>query len=189
MKNRFVLPALTATAVAGNLIVVPAASAAEFGAEGASPSEGSRFSIGVLPDTQFYSRYSTPETGNLAQARYGSEPYLAQTQWLVDHQDELNMDFVTHLGDVVDQWNVEGEWQVADKAMQVLDDSDLNYSILPGNHDMDVEGAAAHPYDKWFSADRAKNANPETFQERYTAVNNDSEAHIFEAEGQKYLNL
>ncbi|WP_269150742.1 hypothetical protein [Corynebacterium parakroppenstedtii] len=41
MKNRFVLPALTATAVAGNLIVVPAASAAEFGAEGASPSEGS----------------------------------------------------------------------------------------------------------------------------------------------------
>ena len=145
MKNRFVLPAVTVTAVVGNLIFVPAASAAEGAPEGASPSEGSRFSIGVLPDTQFYSRYSTPETGNLAQARYGSEPYLAQTQWLVDHQDELNMDFVTHLGDVVDQWNVEGEWQVADKAMQVLDDSDLNYSILPGNHDMDVEGAAAHP--------------------------------------------
>ena len=38
MKNRFVLPALTATAVVGNLIVVPAASAAEVGAEGASPS-------------------------------------------------------------------------------------------------------------------------------------------------------
>ena len=189
MKNRFVLPAVTVTAVVGNLIFVPAASAAEGAPEGASPSEGSRFSIGVLPDTQFYSRYSTPETGNLAQARYGSEPYLAQTQWLVDHQDELNMDFVTHLGDVVDQWNVEGEWQVADKAMQVLDDSDLNYSILPGNHDMDLEGAAAHPYDKWFSADRAKAANSETFQERYTAVNNDSEAHIFEAEGQKYLNL
>ena len=52
MKNRFVLPALTATAVVGNLIVIPAASAAEVGAEGASVSEGSRFSIGVLPDTQ-----------------------------------------------------------------------------------------------------------------------------------------
>ena len=34
MKNRIVLPALTATAVVGNLIVVPAASAAEVGAEG-----------------------------------------------------------------------------------------------------------------------------------------------------------
>ena len=34
MKNRFVLPALTATAVVGNLVVVPAASAADFGAEG-----------------------------------------------------------------------------------------------------------------------------------------------------------
>ena len=68
MKNRFVLPAVTVTAVVGNLIFVPAASAAEGAPEGASPSEGSRFSIGVLPDTQFYSRYSTPETGNLAQA-------------------------------------------------------------------------------------------------------------------------
>ena len=56
MKNRFVLPAVTATAVVGNLIFVPAASAAEGAPEGASPSEGSRFSIGVLPDTQFYSR-------------------------------------------------------------------------------------------------------------------------------------
>ena len=24
---------------------------------------GSRFTLGVLPDTQFYSRYSTPDTG------------------------------------------------------------------------------------------------------------------------------
>ena len=51
MKNRFVLPALTATAVVGNLVVVPAASAADFGAEGASPSEGSRFSIGAVSYT------------------------------------------------------------------------------------------------------------------------------------------
>lgn len=34
MKNRFVLPAVTVTAVVGNLIFVPAASAAEGGARG-----------------------------------------------------------------------------------------------------------------------------------------------------------
>ncbi|WP_246822378.1 hypothetical protein [Corynebacterium sp. HMSC068G04] len=68
MTARRVLGTLVTASVAGTFLVV-SASAAE-------PSEGlgSRFSIGVLPDTQFYSRYSTPETGNLAQARYGSEP-------------------------------------------------------------------------------------------------------------------
>ena len=182
MTSRRLLGTVVTASVAGTFLVVPA-SAAE-------PAEGlgSRFSIGVLPDTQFYSRYSTPETGNLAQARYGSEPFKAQTEWLVKNQQALNMDFATHLGDVVDQADVEGEWKVADEAMKVLDDSDLNYSILPGNHDM-IEDKSAHPYDVYFSAERAKTANPETFQERHTAVNNDSEYHIFEAEGQKYLVL
>ena len=172
MTSRRLLGTVVTASVAGTFIVVPA-SAAE-------PSEGlgSRFSIGVLPDTQFYSRYSTPETGNLAQARYGSEPFKAQTEWLVKNQEALNMDFATHLGDVVDQADVEGEWKVADEAMKVLDGSDLNYSILPGNHDM-IEDKSAHPYNDYFSAERAKTANPETFQERHTAVNNDSEYHIF----------
>ncbi|WP_283175853.1 metallophosphoesterase [Corynebacterium guaraldiae] len=182
MTSRRLLGTVVTASVAGTFLVVPA-SAAE-------PAEGlgSRFSIGVLPDTQFYSRYSTPETGNLAQARYGSEPFKAQVEWLVKNQEALNMDFATHLGDVVDQADVEGEWKVADEAMKVLDDSDLNYSILPGNHDM-IEDKSAHPYNDYFSAERAKAANPETFQERHTAVNNDSEYHIFEAEGQKYLVL
>lgn len=182
MTSRRLLGTMVTASVAGTFLVVPA-SAAE-------PAEGlgSRFSIGVLPDTQFYSRYSTPETGNLAQARYGSEPFKAQTEWLVKNQKALNMDFATHLGDVVDQADVEGEWKVADEAIKVLDDSDLNYSILPGNHDM-VEDKSAHPFNDYFSAERAKAANPETFQERHTAVNSDSEYHIFEAEGQKYLVL
>ncbi len=80
----------------------------------------------VLPDTQFYSRYSTPETGNLAQAHYGSEPFKAQVEWLVKNQEALNIDFATHLGDVVDQADVEGEWKVADEAMKVLDDSEYH---------------------------------------------------------------
>ena len=182
MASRRLLGTVVTASVAGTFLVVPA-SAAE-------PAEGlgSRFSIGVLPDTQFYSRYSTPETGNLAQARYGSEPFKAQVEWLVKNQEALNMDFATHLGDVVDQSDVEGEWKVADEAMKVLDNSDLNYSILPGNHDM-IQDGSAHPYNDYFNAERAQAANPETFQERHTAVNNDSEYHIFEAEGQKYLVL
>src|SRR5690625_4380306 len=78
---------------------------------------GSRFTLGVMPDTQFYSRYSTPDTGNLYMDRYGSEPYAAQAEWLVEHQNELNIPFTAHLGDVVDQSSIVQEWEVADRSM------------------------------------------------------------------------
>lgn len=68
MTFRRLLGTVVTASVAGTFLIVPAS--ADESVEGL----GSRFSIGVLPDTQFYSRYSTPETGNLAQARYGSEP-------------------------------------------------------------------------------------------------------------------
>src|SRR5688572_30128719 len=68
----------------------------------ASAAEGDRSSLllGVLPDTQFYSRYSTAGSGELFRSRYGSEPYAVQTQWLADNHEALQIPFVTHLGDV-----------------------------------------------------------------------------------------
>lgn len=146
---------------------------------------GSRFTLGVLPDTQFYSRYSTPDTGNLYMQRYGSEPYAAQTQFLVDHQKDLNIPFTTHLGDVVDQSDVEQEWQVADRSMKILEDGGMNYSILPGNHDLVNNGPGE--FNKWFPASRAQRNS--TFGGRYTSANSENEYHVFEAEGQKYLVL
>lgn len=146
---------------------------------------GSRFTLGVLPDTQFYSRYSTADAGNLPEVRYGSEPFITQTQWLVDNQEGLNIPFATHLGDVVDQASVEQEWQVADEAIAVLDDGNLDYSILPGNHD--VSETTPTKYTEYFPAERA--AGNSTFGERYGVANQESEYHIFEAEGQEYLVL
>lgn len=169
------------------LATVLSASVALAGAVSSASEEngGSRFTLGVLPDTQFYSRYSTPDTGNLYQQRYGSEPYAAQAQFLVDHKDDLNIPFTTHLGDVVDQADVEQEWEVADRSMRILEDGGMNYSILPGNHDkLDTNPT---PFTHWFGKDRA--AQNSTFGERYEAPNNESEFHIFEAEGQKYLVL
>jgi hypothetical protein len=45
------------------------------------------FTIVALPDTQFYSS-SYPET------------FAAQTQWIVDNKERLNIVFAAHLGDV-----------------------------------------------------------------------------------------
>ena len=148
---------------------------------------GSRFTLGVLPDTQFYSRYGTEETGNLYEQRYGSQPFESQAQFIVDNQDELNIPFTTHLGDVVDQSYVTPEWGVADRAMKIMEDGGANYSILPGNHDLGGGEEPVSPFSKTFSAERA--AQNETFQERQDRYNQESEYHIFEAEGQKYLVL
>lgn len=47
-------------------------------AQTSSPSLTS-FSIAVLPDTQFYSRYATTDESQQFQKAYGSTPYDAQT--------------------------------------------------------------------------------------------------------------
>lgn len=79
----------------------------------------SRFTLAVLPDTQFYTRYSASQF----MPRYGSDPFRVQTKWLAEHQDELKIPFATHLGDIVDQVGVSGEWQAADVAMKALEEA------------------------------------------------------------------
>ncbi|AWB84925.1 LamG-like jellyroll fold domain-containing protein [Corynebacterium liangguodongii] len=157
---------------------------------------GSRFTLGVMPDTQFYSRYGTAAAGDIFGSRYGSNPFDEQAQFLVDSRDELNTEFVTHLGDVVDEADDRESWEIASAAMEKLDRAGVDYSILPGNHDYHVFDDGASAFATYFPASRA--AAHETFGGRFQApgvyeddANQpvDSEYHIFDAEGQKYLVL
>lgn len=69
----------------------------------------SAFSLMVLPDTQFYSRYASQKMGTLYQKLYPdidpryNNPFKAQTQWIAQNAQSLNTAFTMHLGDVVDQ--------------------------------------------------------------------------------------
>lgn len=151
---------------------------------------GSRFTLAVLPDTQFYSRYAQSNF----EPDYGTNPFAAQTAWLAEHADELNIPFVTHLGDVVDRVGVENEWTTADAAMRTLDDAALPYSILPGNHDVlnsrdDLHDTAYdlanEPFLRWFGPERAASqvtagATDPTGMNQY---------QVFEAEGRQFLVL
>jgi hypothetical protein len=174
-----------AIAVGALVAAAPAASAST-----APPGDdlASRFTLAVLPDTQFYSRYSAEQFV----PRYGTDPFAVQTEWLADHSAELRIPFTTHLGDVVDRAGTQGEWEAADRAMQTLDDAPLPYSILPGNHDVLDESRqdtqldlANEPFLRWFGPTRG--AKQSTFEG--SDPTGMSQYHVFEAEGQQFLVL
>lgn len=85
-----------------------------------------KFSIVILPDTQFY-----PETN--------PNIFYAQTVWIKNNRQQENIIYTAHLGDIIngDCASNTTEWSVADTAMETLDDAGVRYGILPGNHDWD----------------------------------------------------
>lgn len=111
----------------------------------------SSFSIAILPDTQKYSRYNPAM-------------FEAQTEWIVDHALSEPIAFTAHLGDFVDRYNRDYEWQNADKAMRILDHRGIPYSVLAGNHDLSYSGYKDNERDsqresflRYFPAERTQN--------------------------------
>ncbi len=80
----------------------------------------------ALPDTQFYS-----------DSAIRFPQFLQQTNFIKDFRSAYNIQFVSHLGDIVQNGSVLIEWQRADEAMDVLDTivPELPYAAVPGNHD------------------------------------------------------
>ena len=94
------------------------------------------FTIIALPDTQNYSQYYPTI-------------YSAQTQWIVNNKDALNIVYVAHEGDIVNTASSTTEWNNADDAMNLLEDplttglpDGIPYGVVPGNHD---EGISLQP--------------------------------------------
>lgn len=82
------------------------------------------FTLIVIPDTQKYSENNR-------------DVFCNQTKWILKNKRKLNIIFVSHLGDIVQNASlVDDEWQNASKCMGNLDGV-IPYGILPGNHDVD----------------------------------------------------
>src|SRR5687768_5517330 len=92
-----VLAACVLAACGDNLAALPdAAVTTDAGAE--QPP----WTLVVLPDTQQYAE------------RY-PDIFLAQTRWIADQADALDIRYVLHVGDVT-EWSTPGEWQLAERA-------------------------------------------------------------------------
>lgn len=82
----------------------------------------------VLPDTQGYVM-SHPEL------------FDAQTRWIVDNREKHNIQYVAHLGDIVNNNNAP-QWENAQASLRTLN-GQVPYAVVPGNHDYGPNGSAA----------------------------------------------
>ena len=73
--------------------------------------------------------------------------------------------YVIHTGDIVDDFDMPYEWENADKAMKILDDANMPYGVLAGNHDIAAGAMEYENYQKYFGAQRVQ--DQPTFGEAY----------------------
>ncbi|MFD1177418.1 S-layer homology domain-containing protein [Paenibacillus puldeungensis] len=101
------------------------------------------FSFVWMSDTQYYSE---------------SYPYIYQknVKWIADQAQKMNIKYVIHTGDIVDKSYQEYQWQEADRDMKVLEDANIPYGVLAGNHDVNHQNNDYTEYWKYFGEDRFK---------------------------------
>ncbi len=92
--------------------------------DGADTSPPGTFTVAIIPDTQVY-------------AEKHPEVFDRHMQWVAEHAEEWNIVFVSHVGDIVDNGDRGGEWDVADEAYAWVRDADIPHGLAVGNHDWD----------------------------------------------------
>jgi len=94
-----------------------------------------------MSDTQYYSE---------------SFPHIfeRQTQWIAENQEEMKIKYVLHTGDLVNISTDESQWNYADQFMGVLDEHNIPYGVLAGNHDVNQVNNDYTDYYRYFGADR-----------------------------------
>lgn len=123
-----------------------------------------------MSDTQYYSE---------------SYPHIfeRQTNWIAEKQEELKIKYVFHTGDIVDEADQEYQWVYADEYMSVLDDNEIPYGVLAGNHDVDHKTNDYTEFSKWFGEERFK--DKPYYGESYK--NNRGHYDLISAKGNDYI--
>src|SRR5690606_27954544 len=104
------------------------------------------FTVVVIPDTQ-----------NMIGVTVGNNDMVAvMTEWIVEQIEDRTIEFVTHVGDVVDRGDDVAEWQRAYEQLGPLDGA-VPYSVAIGDHDYGIEenfGSSTDNYTTYFGPDR-----------------------------------
>lgn len=152
------------------------------------------FSVVLLPDTQFYSAEINGAV---------KEIFASQTQWVIDNREALNIAFVLHLGDIVQNGDTYGngssaeqEWINASDALYLLEDplttglpEGIPYGVAVGNHDQepiwDPDGTTTY-YNKYFGVDHW--ADKSYYGDHYGS-NNDNYYQLYSVGSYDFLSI
>ncbi|MGM0793254.1 MAG: S-layer homology domain-containing protein [Bacillota bacterium] len=104
------------------------------------------FSILWFTDTQYYSE-SYPGI------------WESMSDWIVDSYKEGIFQYAIHTGDLVNVADDENQWRIVDENLKKLEEANVPYGVLAGNHDVIVDGIDYSYYKKYVGADRYVN-NP-----------------------------
>ncbi|AZB44597.1 metallophosphoesterase [Bacillus sp. FJAT-42376] len=123
-----------------------------------------------MSDTQYYSE-SYPGI------------YDSMTKWIAAQKEEMKIKYVIHTGDLVNMANQEYQWKEADKSMKTLEDANVPYGVLAGNHDVDHKTSDYNQFRKYFGEARFKDQPHygESFQ------NNKGHYDLISANGNDYI--
>jgi hypothetical protein len=140
--------------------------------------ESPRFTLAVMPDTQFL------YWGG--QGSVNPEPQEASFRYIIENSSSAeNIVFLAHLGDLTEDGE-SSSFQYVNRAFDILDSSGVAYSVLAGNHD--VSG-----YDTRGETPYLETMGPQRFADSATFAGSDSTgyntAHIFRAGGREWLLL
>lgn len=105
--------------------------------------------------------------------------------YLLEQQQDKNIQFLFHTGDVVDNWDQPEQWANANPEYQRLDEAGLPYSVLAGNHDVDHVNDDFTEFSRHFGEHRYAD-NPwymESFQD------NRGHYDLFSAGGIDFINV
>jgi hypothetical protein len=139
-----------------------------------------RFTLAVMPDTQFM------YWGD--QGSINPEPQEESFRYIIGESGDESGDnivFMSHLGDLTED-GAASSFQAVDQAFKILDSKGVDYSVLAGNHDVSGDDSrGSTPYLQTMGPQRFKNSR--TFAGADATGYNT--AHIFPAAGREWLVL
>ncbi|MCK2200795.1 metallophosphoesterase [Corynebacterium callunae] len=130
------------------------------------------FTLAWESDTQYYNEEFHEHQKNI------HDYVLAQ-------RENKNIQFLFHTGDVVDDFDQPAQWEAADPEYRRLDEAEMPYSVLAGNHDVGHQSNDFTEFSRYFGEQRY-NDNP-WYGESYQ----DNRGHydLFSAGGVDFINV
>jgi hypothetical protein len=151
---------------------------------------GGKFSIILLPDTQYYTAEPQGTNGGT------NFMFKAQTNWIATNRQALNIAFVGQLGDCTEHGDAnEVEWKRVDTSIRTIEDPLLTglpqgipYGLSVGNHDQSPIGggvsASTSFFNQYFGISRYTGRS---YYGGHYGSNNDNHFELFSASGVDFI--